>query len=588
MSQSEYRQLSKGPTRAFTTHKGVKGKENQDSVLLFKVGPAQDGAWDTSPQQAIYVAVVADGVSSRASGAKASQLAVETIAETLRLPTLSVDLKPRLEKAIAAANAQIRAVVQASSARTNGMATTVALAAVHGWTLTVAHVGDSRVYLIRDRSLYLLTLDHSWIQAALDAGRFENEQQAKEHPNRKLVLRTLDGGDKLEVDFGIIAPGTNRGPSQRVIRDLLELKPGDAVLICSDGLIDKLADEHILAVLRKYGTDPQAAADELVNAALAENEDDNITAALLVMPSSHRRLRFPALFISIVIALGLTSALASYSVGGGPIALLPTSHVGTSPSGMGDRTSNQAKQGPVPSKVAVHSDFTTTATIVGEVVEDQSSAVVTTPQPTRGATPTQITPTPTPTYTPTSTPTAMPTFTPVPTATRTPRPTATATTTLAIALTAAPPITDEPVPVPYYFPSNVLSAKVVDEKEGIVLFAWGEEGQPCPQLGEHNYYEVAIKEGADGKFNGVRGAIETASEVSQKCAVTAQLPAGVYTWVVRNCVGQDVDGDGSDDQCSSYPQLSALAQVSVGGSGTNGKCRTTTLDPSTGKTICQN
>lgn len=201
--------------------------------------------------------MVADGMGGHAAGEIASRTAIAAVLDSY-YGDLSGGVEEGLSRALHTAN---RAVIDEAgrSYGRAGMGTTLAAAAVHNSDLVVANVGDSRVYLIRDGSILQLSRDHSWIAEALAAGRI-NPEDARRHPWRNVVTRSLGGGPELEVDVY---------PPRR-------LHPGDIILVCSDGLWGMIPSERILQIVESRSA--QAAADGLVNAANEAGGHDNITA----------------------------------------------------------------------------------------------------------------------------------------------------------------------------------------------------------------------------------------------------------------------------------------------------------------------
>jgi protein phosphatase len=137
------------------------------------------------------------------------------------------------------------------------MATTLTAVLIRCDTVTLLHVGDSRAYLMRDGVLTRLSTDHTFVQSLVDAGRITPEEAAR-HPYRNVVLNSVNADD---------APGP-------VVSDL-DVRVGDRLLLCSDGLTDLVSDEAVAQVLRE--PDPDEAAGRLVEAALAAGGRDNVT-----------------------------------------------------------------------------------------------------------------------------------------------------------------------------------------------------------------------------------------------------------------------------------------------------------------------
>jgi len=142
------------------------------------------------------------------------------------------------------------------------MATTASALLVSDHQASVAHVGDSRVYRLRDGRLGQVTRDHSWVEEQVRAGAM-TASDARRHPWRNVVTRALSGGDDPEVDVMETA-----------------LQPGDRWLLCSDGLFGVVGDERIQEVLTN-GDPLQAMCRRLVDEANQAGGPDNITTLLL-------------------------------------------------------------------------------------------------------------------------------------------------------------------------------------------------------------------------------------------------------------------------------------------------------------------
>lgn len=260
------------------TDPGRSGKNNEDNLAVFEVD------WqDDLRLRRVQVAVVADGIGGNNAGEIASRIAVEKIQAIMRtLPT--VPIADRLEQALQQANHEIFDTGQ-SNPSLAGMGSTVVVAAIVDDLLHVAHVGDSRAYLVRGGAAHRLTLDHTWAQEAIEIGRLSPEA-ARVHPNRNVIKRFLGIDEALDVDHKIIdleqASSEVEGPGRWPMAEQMRLLPGDTVLLCSDGLTDELTDAELQGAVRKY--EPQSAAEQLTAMANAHGGRDNITVVLLRVP----------------------------------------------------------------------------------------------------------------------------------------------------------------------------------------------------------------------------------------------------------------------------------------------------------------
>lgn len=198
---------------------------------------------------------VADGMGGAAAGDLASTVAIHTLqqADGHYEGEQMLDV---LAETLAGANDLLADLVVEDHAL-EGMGTTVCGGLFDGAQLGIAHIGDSRGYIVRDDQLTRLTRDHSWVQQLIDEGRI-SEEEALTHPHRSLILRVLNGQPVIEPDF-----------------DLIDLLDGDRLLFCSDGLCGLVDDEQIAVALQNPNIDQVL--EILVNAAHNGGGLDNIT-----------------------------------------------------------------------------------------------------------------------------------------------------------------------------------------------------------------------------------------------------------------------------------------------------------------------
>lgn len=209
------------------------------------------------------VFIVADGMGGHNAGDYASRYAVETVVEEI---SASFEKNPMiiLDKAIRAANDRIREKAQ-ESASLNGMGTTMVIATCIGRYLEVANVGDSRLYVI-NQTIEQITVDHSLVEEMVRMGGIDR-RSARNHPDKNIITRAIGAKDDVEADF------FNR-----------ELKPGDIVLLCSDGLTNMVDDEMIYQILTADG-DLEDRVQKLVRTANQNGGKDNIS-AIVIEPSA--------------------------------------------------------------------------------------------------------------------------------------------------------------------------------------------------------------------------------------------------------------------------------------------------------------
>jgi serine/threonine protein phosphatase PrpC len=240
---------------------------NEDSLMTMELGRVHRSISDP-----LGIYVVADGMGGHMAGDIASGLAVQTIArlahETLmpasldtdgRLPDIESWLRDTIEQANITVHEQRRL------AGTN-MGTTLVMVVVTQGQAYIAHVGDSRAYLINAAGCQVLTIDHSLVQRLVDTKQLTLEE-ARNHPQKHVIYKNL--GDRPSV-----APDITR----------VELQPGDRLLLCSDGLWDYI-DEKLLYQIVTQAPSPQDACRQLIAAANANGGPDNITAIIVQMES---------------------------------------------------------------------------------------------------------------------------------------------------------------------------------------------------------------------------------------------------------------------------------------------------------------
>jgi PPM family protein phosphatase len=223
-----------------------KVRQNNEDALL--VGEGED--------ETLFV--VADGIGGFEAGEVASSLAVDVLK----------DLPPgeSFKAAIGEANRRIVAAGRGDE-KLSGMGTTVVAIRFGGTqgepVAEVAHVGDSRAYLMRGGDMKPITEDHSLVAELVRSGDLTRDQAA-EHPQKNLITRALGADEEVDVDTAI-----------------LPIEAGDRILLCSDGLSDMVSEAGISEILAESPDDPERAARGLLSAALDAGGNDNITVVLV-------------------------------------------------------------------------------------------------------------------------------------------------------------------------------------------------------------------------------------------------------------------------------------------------------------------
>lgn len=231
------------------TDVGLVRSENQDF-----------GTYTTASEESVShpggrLLIVADGMGGHRGGATASRLAGETV-KMQYLDSETSDIPTALRQSLSRANARIFSEAQ-SNPELRGMGTTTSVLAVrdhHGW---LAHVGDSRIYLVRNGTIQQLTDDHSLVATMVREGLLTS-QEAETHPRRNVLQRSMGVAEDVEIDV--------RGP--------FELREGDTFILCSDGLHGVVKEQELQEIAA--GTIEEAA-DEFLRRALERGAPDNVT-----------------------------------------------------------------------------------------------------------------------------------------------------------------------------------------------------------------------------------------------------------------------------------------------------------------------
>jgi PPM family protein phosphatase len=204
-----------------------------------------------------HLLVVADGMGGHAAGDVASSIALGQIVGLDGESHGPDDALDMLAKALHSANSELQEAI-GRQPELQGMGTTVTALLRTGSMIAVAHIGDSRAYLLRDGIFTQITHDHSFVQSLVDDGRI-TEEEAEGHPQRSLVTRVLTGQHDDEPDLAV-----------------REAHIGDRYLLCSDGLSGFVARDTIQEVLEQ-GMPPGRTADRLVELAMRAGAPDNVT-----------------------------------------------------------------------------------------------------------------------------------------------------------------------------------------------------------------------------------------------------------------------------------------------------------------------
>jgi protein phosphatase len=237
---------------------GLVRKINEDSYLCEKLSGVED----------TYLYIVADGMGGHNAGEVASSMAVEQVSAYIRenidvIKQEDKEIRELIRNAILFANDK---VYKTSIIKSNclGMGTTLSMVLAKGSTLYIGHVGDSRVYLIREKNITRLTEDHSLVAELIKSGSIKPEE-ADNHPQKNVITRALGTEYTLEPDI--------------IQRDML---PEDLVLICTDGLSNAVNDEEMVHTVINT-SDLNEVCEVLVNKAKEKGGFDNITVVAVQM-----------------------------------------------------------------------------------------------------------------------------------------------------------------------------------------------------------------------------------------------------------------------------------------------------------------
>jgi len=256
---------------AALSHAGMTGKNNEDRYAV--------SSYTLEGKKPVLFAVISDGIGGHRAGEVAAELAVNYIVDSVSQSN-GRDPLQIMESAIHSASEAI-ASRSASQEEQQGMGATCACVWVEGLRLFIAYVGDSRIYLVRDGSIQRLTVDHTWVQEAVDRGII-TVQQAHDHPNVHVIRRHLGSVELPDVDTRLRLNG-DEDTKQANKNQGARLKAGDTLLICTDGLTDLVWDDEILRLILTRNT-LKSAAEDLVAQANERGGHDNITVVLIGVP----------------------------------------------------------------------------------------------------------------------------------------------------------------------------------------------------------------------------------------------------------------------------------------------------------------
>ncbi len=259
------------------THAGMTGKNNEDRYAVASF------VLDEEDKTPILFAVLADGIGGHRAGEVAAELAVNHIMQVVAKSDAK-NTGQIIEQAVTEASDAI-AAHSASNENLKGMGATCAIAWIIGDKLYTAYVGDSRIYLMRSGRIQQLTVDHTWVQEAIEKGILTPEL-AREHPNVHVIRRYLGSPEPPDPDFRLKF-FDGEGDQHAEANQGVQLLPDDVLLLCSDGLTDLVWNDEILETVR---TRPnlKEAARALIDLANSRGGHDNTTVVLISVPSDFK------------------------------------------------------------------------------------------------------------------------------------------------------------------------------------------------------------------------------------------------------------------------------------------------------------
>lgn len=245
-------------TYAAASHVGLVRDNNEDNYAIVYPGAGYPMAL-----------ILADGMGGHNKGEVASRVAVDFLAGYLREDLINPQSSPndgkKLLELIKKANVKVY-LTSIDDPECKGMGTTLTAALLRDHQLTIAHVGDCRAYLLHNKTLKQLTVDHTLVQQMVESGNLTAEETSH-HPQRNILTRALGLPEFVSPDISSYS-----------------VRPGDTLILCSDGL-HGFVDEHQMVELLNLAQTPDQHADALVAQALAAGGQDNVTVLIAHIPN---------------------------------------------------------------------------------------------------------------------------------------------------------------------------------------------------------------------------------------------------------------------------------------------------------------
>lgn len=225
----------------------------------------EDRCWVADADDSLSIAIVADGMGGHQAGDVASQLAVDTFRDAVQDMRRDIpfeEAKLQLRQAVLQAN-EVVFEMASQNEHYHNMGTTIVACMLFPDRGLIGHIGDSRAYKLREGELKQLTEDHTLVNELAKTGQISREEAAN-HPRRNVLTRALGTDPYVEVDVLSFS-----------------WKPGDLLVLCSDGLSNTVDEAGLLDTLADEEADLDAKADKLIELALLAGGEDNVTVVLL-------------------------------------------------------------------------------------------------------------------------------------------------------------------------------------------------------------------------------------------------------------------------------------------------------------------
>ncbi len=267
----------------------AKGRYYEDRIKF--------GLVTTSSGLLYTLGIVADGIGGENAGERAATITIDGVFDYIENSN-ETDIPQILKKALEAVNTEVYKEAQRQNSKKN-MGSTAAVALIFQNRLYIANIGDSRIYLVRDNQITQLTVDHTWEREVVQAGKLRLAEAAR-HPRRDELVRSIGYEATVKVDLGVYVNNPGISEEDAFRSQGFQLKPGDRVVLCSDGLIKSLPKgsghfvelPEIIKIINETSNDE--APEQLVQRALDRNVDDNVSAIVLEVPGGKRPFRISA------------------------------------------------------------------------------------------------------------------------------------------------------------------------------------------------------------------------------------------------------------------------------------------------------